>query len=209
MSQYIINISYLIIKRKNMAYMYYLLGYLVNKIQLKFRDIELKCTSNKQLIRVIECFKYHSYMCAKTLIDLVVYDEPGFSYRFTLNYCFLSVCFNVRWNLVLKLKSKTIEFLKEFYAVSTVTPLYKSAAWIEREAWDMYGINFLGNNDLRRILTDYGFKGYPLRKDFPLWGFVEVYYNLSLGDIAWKPVTLTQAYKNYNYRFLKKKTKKI
>jgi NADH:ubiquinone oxidoreductase subunit C len=110
---------------------------------------------------------------------MIMVDEPGIKKRFTLNYCFLSTMFNFRYTL--SLRTKGFESILNKNAISTITGIYNSARWSEREVWDMFGVFFSGNNDLRRILTDYGFYGFPLRKDFPLIGFSELYFNLGFG----------------------------
>jgi len=84
--------------------------------------------------------------------------------------------------------------------VSTVVPLYSSAGWLEREVWDLFGIFFIDNLDLRRILTDYGFIGYPLRKDFPLSGFVEAIYVDTEKQVLYKPLDLSQDFRNYRFK---------
>lgn len=95
------------------------------------------------------------------MTDILCYDYPGKKFRFSIVYNLLSLDLNYRIKVFTKLKEK-------IPLISTITPLYSGAGWLEREVWDMFGIFFLKNNDLRRILTDYGFVGYPLRKDFPL-----------------------------------------
>jgi NADH:ubiquinone oxidoreductase subunit C len=101
----------------------------------------------------------------------------------------LSIAFNYR--LQISLSSKENE------ALYSVINLYKNANWLEREVWDFFGILFIGHVDLRRILTDYGFKGFPLRKDFPLSGFYELYYNANKHMIVRERVTFAQEYRNY------------
>ena len=83
--------------------------------------------------------------------------------------------------------------------VPSVLELFSTAGWFEREVWDMYGIKFTNNNDLRRILTDYGFEGHPLRKDFPLTGNVEVRYDVEQKKVVYEPVTLTQEFRRFDF----------
>ena len=87
----------------------------------------------------------------------------------------------------------------EFPVVDSVTGVWKSVNWFEREAFDLFGIAFVGHDDLRRILTDYGFRGYPLRKDFPTTGYVEVRYDESLKRVVYEPVRLTQEYRQFDF----------
>jgi NADH:ubiquinone oxidoreductase subunit C len=84
--------------------------------------------------------------------------------------------------------------------ITTLIPLYSGAGWLEREVFDLFGIFFIKNHDLRRILTDYGFVGYPLRKDFPLTGFVEIIYDDSQKHIVYKPVELSQEFRNFSFK---------
>jgi NADH-quinone oxidoreductase subunit C len=125
---------------------------------------------------------------AKQLIDLVVYDKPGL-FRFTVFYTFLSTSLNYR--ISLSLNSNAL------VPLISISYLFSSISWFEREVFDMYGIIFLGNADMRRILTDYGFKGYPLRKDFPLTGFIELFYSDLRNHIVYKKVAFSQLYRNY------------
>jgi NADH:ubiquinone oxidoreductase subunit C len=161
-----------------MAYVKNLLGFLIYKVQVKFWELNIK-TIDKCVLFLIIFFNSHSYSLNKIFIDMIMVDEPGIKKRFTLNYCFLSTMFNFRYTL--SLRTKGFESILNKNAISTITGIYNSARWSEREVWDMFGVFFSGNNDLRRILTDYGFYGFPLRKDFPLIGFSELYFNLGFG----------------------------
>ena len=125
------------------------------------------------------------------LLDITAVDYPQRSKRFELVYILLSLKNHLR----IKVKI----FLNDNEIVPSVSNLYKSACWYEREVWDMYGISFNGNNDLRRILTDYGFEGYPLRKDFPLTGFVELRYDEAKKKVSYSKVKLTQDYRNFDF----------
>ena len=125
------------------------------------------------------------------LLDITAVDYPQRSKRFELVYNLLSL----RNHLRLRVKI----FLNDNEIVPSISKLYKSACWYEREVWDMYGVSFSGNNDLRRILTDYGFEGYPLRKDFPLTGFVELRYDEAKKKVVYSKVKLTQDYRNFDF----------
>ncbi len=105
----------------------------------------------------------------KNLIDIVVVDFPEKYYRFLISYSVLSINLNLRLNLNF--------CFKELFSLISIKKIFYSSNWLEREIWDFYGIFFIFNNDLRRILLDYGFEGYPLRKDFPLYGYIELFFN--------------------------------
>jgi NADH-quinone oxidoreductase subunit C len=124
------------------------------------------------------------------LADLCGADYPDRAERFEVVYNLLSLHNNLRIRLKVSTDVQT--------PVPSAVCVYPAAGWYEREAWDMYGILFDGNPDLRRILTDYGFEGHPQRKDFPLTGFVELRYDDSLKRVAYEPVRLTQDYRTFD-----------
>ncbi len=125
------------------------------------------------------------------LIDLTAVDYPGRSKRFDIVYHLLSMHNNTR----IRVKAE----LGEEETIPTATGVYPCADWFEREAFDMYGVVFAGHPDLRRILTDYGFEGFPLRKDFPLTGNVEVRYDDEQKRVVYEPVKLVQEYRSFDY----------
>ena len=125
------------------------------------------------------------------LLDITAVDYPQRSKRFELIYNLLS--------LKNRLRIRVKIFLNDNEIVPSISKLYKSACWYEREVWDMYGVSFSHNNDLRRILTDYGFEGHPLRKDFPLTGFVELRYDETKKKVIYSKVKLTQDYRNFDF----------
>ena len=125
------------------------------------------------------------------LIDLCGVDYPNRAQRFDVVYHLLSMHNNQRIRVKVK--------IAEDVAVPTVTDVYPAADWFEREAFDMYGIVFSGHPDMRRILTDYGFEGHPLRKDFPLTGFTEVRYDDQEKRVVYEPVNLVQEFRNFDY----------
>lgn len=127
---------------------------------------------------------------AKSLSDIVAIDYPSKLDRFNIVYNFLSFQYNYRFFLSV--------WVNELDKVSSIVSLHPSASWYEREVWDLYGIHFDGNSDLRRILTDYGFLGHPLRKDFPLSGFTELYYNSRVDSIVHQPISLIQEYRQFD-----------
>jgi NADH/F420H2 dehydrogenase subunit C len=125
------------------------------------------------------------------LVDILVVDYPGREKRFSLVYCLLSLKYNVR----IKVKIS----IDELTSVNSITNIYKSSCWMEREVWDMNGIFFENHPDLRRILTDYGFEGYPLRKDFPLSGYTEVRYDDSQKRVVSESLEMSQEYRVFNF----------
>ena len=125
------------------------------------------------------------------LMDIAGVDYPERAERFDLNYCLLSLTKNRR--IVVKLTTD------EATPVPTVTGLWPVAGWLEREVFDMYGVGFAGNEDLRRILTDYGFEGHPFRKDFPLTGHVELRYSEAEKRVVYEPVALPQDFRTFDF----------
>ena len=127
----------------------------------------------------------------KQLIDITAVDYPKKAKRFKLVYLLLSHEKNLRILININIDEKT--------HVPSITKIFPSANWMEREVFDMYGVSFKDHPDLRRILTDYGFKGYPLRKDFPLTGHTEVRYSEEHKKVVYEPVKLDQEYRNFDF----------
>ena len=127
----------------------------------------------------------------RQLIDILAVDFPGEEDRFKIYYLLLSHENNIRIKIVSQIQIDS--------KVPSITKIYPSANWMEREVFDMYGIKFKNHPDLRRILTDYGFKGHPLRKDFPLTGFNEVRYSEKEKKVVYEPVKLEQNYRNFDF----------
>jgi NADH-quinone oxidoreductase subunit C len=127
----------------------------------------------------------------KQLIDITAVDYPKKAKRFKLVYLLLSHENNLRILININIDEKT--------HVPSITKIFPSANWMEREVFDMYGVSFKDHPDLRRILTDYGFKGYPLRKDFPLTGHTEVRYSEEHKKVVYEPVKLDQEYRNFDF----------
>ena len=165
------------------------------------------CIEDNNLIEVMIFLKTHSSTKFKQLIDITAVDYPERDKRFKMVYLLLSHEKNSRIK---------IEFdIKEGEILSSLTSTFPSANWMEREVFDMYGIEFKDHPDLRRILTDYGFKGHPLRKDFPLTGHNEVRYSEEDKKVIYEPVKLEQNYRNFDYespwegtKYIKEQTKK-
>ena len=147
--------------------------------------------NQKDLIDVVQFLKLNENCKFKQLIDIAGVDYPENDKRFELIYLFLSHENNTRIKLLIKFEINQI--------INSVTKIFPSANWMEREVFDMYGIKFKNHPDLRRILTDYGFKGHPLRKDFPLTGFNEVRYSEKDKKVIYEPVKLEQNYRNFDF----------
>ena len=158
----------------------------------EFVNDELVIYANSDDICKVLQFLRDDLECAfTTLIDLCGVDYPHRQFRFEVVYVLLSIRQNNRARVKISIEDQEI--------VSSVTDLFSSAGWYEREVWDMYGILFSGNNDLRRILTDYGFEGHPQRKDFPLTGYVELRYDDEQKRVVYESVKLTQDFRNFDY----------
>lgn len=136
--------------------------------------------------------KKHSLSLFNILTDIVCYEFLGSKFRFVLIYTLLNTTTALR--LYVKVKSSETNF-----NLLSITSLFYTASWAEREVFDFFGLYFLYNKDLRRILLDYGFQGYPLRKDFPLSGFVEVYYDDTIKKITYDKIVLAQEYRIFFY----------
>ena len=166
---------------------------LATKIQNSFiKNSELTIEINENnLIEVIQFLKSNEKCKFRQLIDIAGVDYPDSEKRFQLVYLLLSHENNTR------IKVSTQFQLDQ--NISSITKIFPSANWMEREVFDMYGIKFKNHPDLRRILTDYGFKGHPLRKDFPLTGFNEVRYSEKEKKVIYEPVKLEQNYRNFDF----------
>ena len=162
---------------------------------------------NEDLLDVILFLKTNKDTKFRQLIDITAVDYPENSKRFKMVYLFLSHQFNQR--IIIS------SLINENEVVSSLTKIFPSANWMEREVFDMYGVKFKDHPDLRRILTDYGFEGHPLRKDFPLTGYNEVRYSEDEKKVIYEPVKLEQNYRNFDYespwegtKYIKEQTKK-
>ena len=147
--------------------------------------------SENNLVEVVQFLKSNGQCKFKQLIDIAGIDFPDEEKRFEIVYLFLSHENNTRIKVSIKFDSKQV--------IDSITKIFPSANWMEREVFDMYGIKFKNHPDLRRILTDYGFKGHPLRKDFPLTGFNEVRYSEKDKKVIYEPVKLEQNYRNFDF----------
>ena len=142
------------------------------------------------IIPTMSFLKYSQSTQFNQVVDSCGVDYPTRSHRFEVVYNLLSTTYNTR------IRVKT--YASEVSPVPSITSLYSGANWFEREAYDMYGIFFTGHPDLRRILTDYGFEGYPMRKDFPLTGYMEVRYDDEKKRVVSEPLELAQAFRNFD-----------
>ena len=143
------------------------------------------------LLPFLTFLKNHTNTQFKMLIDITAVDYPSRSSRFEVLYQLLSIHYNAR----IRVKTK----VDELTPIESVSSLFPSANWFERETWDMFGICFLNHPDLRRILTDYGFEGHPLRKDFPVSGYVEFRYDDSKKRVISEPVELAQEFRYFDF----------
>lgn len=163
----------------------------VNSIVVRRDFFLFKLKSSSFLFDTIKVLKQSTFFQQSSLLDIVAVDYPTKTKRFEITYILLSVQFGFRTAV------RTQVCLNE--GLSTITGLFTAAAWLEREIWDMFGVFFFGSNDLRRILTDYGFRGHPLRKDFPLTGYLEIRYSDEEQAIVHESVQLTQEFRVYKF----------
>jgi NADH:ubiquinone oxidoreductase subunit C len=153
-------------------------------------DLLARCTRSNILYGLL-LLRYEWLHQFIICIDIVSFDKPGKKYPFTIIYHLLSLIYNIRFQLLTQTTA-----LK---GLNTISILYKNANWSERELWDIFGIFILFHTDLRRLLTDYGFEGYPLRKDFPLTGYKEVLYSDFNKNVIYRSTELIQNYRIYKF----------
>tara|TARA_B100000953_G_scaffold172009_1_gene141782 strand:+ start:993 stop:1583 length:591 start_codon:yes stop_codon:yes gene_type:complete len=178
----------------------------INDSKIKHNQLYLNI-DNEDLLEVNLFLKTNKSTKFRQLIDITAVDYPENLKRFKMVYLLLSHEFNKR--VIISC------LINENELVQSLTKVFPAANWMEREVFDMYGVKFKDHPDLRRILTDYGFEGYPLRKDFPLTGHNEVRYNEEEKKVIYEPVKLEQNYRNFDYespwegtKYIKKQTKK-
>ena len=165
-------------------------GDLIDRAELAYDELTLTAQP-VNLIELMTFLRDDAQCQFVSFIDICGVDWPGRVERFDVVYHLLSP----RQNFRIRVKVMT----SEDAPVPSLTPVYPGADWFEREAYDLYGILFTGHPDLRRILTDYGFEGHPLRKDFPLTGFVEVRYDDEVKRVVYEPVELRQEFRNFDF----------
>tara|TARA_S200000501_G_C20740994_1_gene707302 strand:+ start:139 stop:753 length:615 start_codon:yes stop_codon:yes gene_type:complete len=158
--------------------------------EIQFNELLFK-TSIGEIMDVIKFLKLDDRFKFKQLIDIAAIDYPNEEKRFELVYLLLSIENNIRVKISVKFETNE--------KIPSIVKIFPSANWMEREIFDMYGIKFINHPDLRRILTDYNFKGHPLRKDFPLTGFNEVRYSEKEKKVIYEPVKLEQNYRNFDF----------
>ena len=181
MSEIYQNLKKLVLEKKELK---------LNDVDLTHDNLILNCDVDN-IIHNIDILKRSPEFKFRQLIDILGVDYPQQSKRFEVIYLFLSHENNFRISLKIKIGDEEI--------VPTLTDTFPSANWQEREVFDMYGIRFANHPDLRRILTDYEFEGYPLRKDFPLTGYKEVRYSAEHQKFIYEPVKLAQDYRDFNF----------
>jgi len=176
----------------------------IKKSEIRHEQLYLNI-NNEDLIDVALFIKSNKNTKFRQLMDITAVDYPENIQRFKMVYLFLSHEFNQR--IILSY------MISENEVISSLTSIYPAANWMEREVFDMYGVKFKDHPDLRRILTDYGFEGHPLRKDFPLTGHTEVRYSEEQKKVINEPVKLEQNYRNFDYespwegtKYIKKQT---
>ena len=176
----------------------------IKKTEIRHDQLYINIES-KDLLNVALFIKNNENTKFRQLIDITVVDYPEHSQRFKVVYLFLSHEFNQR--IILSY------LINENEVIPSLTSIFPAANWMEREVFDMYGVKFKDHPDLRRILTDYGFEGHPLRKDFPLTGHTEVRYSEDQKKVISEPVKLEQNYRNFDYespwegtKYIKKQT---
>ena len=162
-------------------------------ISIDLTNFELSVIIKKdKLYYFIEFIKNNKVLMFKQLIDITAVDYPARTNRFTVVYNLLSLVHNLRIRVKVE--------IEENQMLESIVALYPAANFFEREVWDLFGIKFANHPDLRRILTDVGFEGHPLRKDFPITGFMEVIYDEEQEAVVYKPVELIQAYRDFDYQ---------
>jgi len=171
----------------------YLVGELPDEVlgsELAFDQLTIK-VRREAIVKVLTFLRDDVRCQFKLLVDVCGADYPDREQRFDVVYHLLSLTHNNRVRVKVATDEQT--------PVPSVTGVFNAANWFEREAWDLYGIYFSDHPDLRRILTDYGFEGHPLRKDFPLTGYVEVRYDDEQKRVVYEPVKLTQEFRSFDF----------
>ncbi len=162
----------------------------INRISNDYGELTVH-TSGEDIVPLMRFLRDDNRTQFVSIIDVCGVDYPGNEKRFEVVYHLLSPKHNVRIRVKLTTDEET--------PIPSITSIYPGADWFEREAYDMYGILFTGHPDLRRILTDYGFDGHPLRKDFPLTGYVEVRYDDEAKRVVYEPIELRQEFRDFDF----------
>lgn len=162
----------------------------IDEVLIINNELVLHSNPNK-ILELLMFLRDHSNAQFKSIIDICGVDYPERKKRFEVVYHLLSLTYNSRIRVKV--------FVDETTSVPSCVGIYKGANWYEREAWDLYGIFFSNHPDLRRILTDYGFEGFPMRKDFPLTGYLEVRYDDEQKRVIYEPLEITQEFRNFEF----------
>lgn len=155
------------------------------------RDELILYTLSEKLLVLLYFLKNHVHTQLKTLVEMTVIDIPKKKNRFVIVYTFISIIYNLRIRVKIN--------INETMSIFSINNLYANANWHEREIWDLFGIYFYNSTDLRKLLTDYGFKGYPLRKEFPLSGYIEIRYDQNKRKIVYEPLQLIQEFRSFDF----------
>ena len=172
------------------AYLRELLGSDLTGAQVILGETTI-CVERDSLVRVMTALRDHDRCLFTQLVDICGVDFPERLERFEIVYNLLSLKRNARLRVKVQADEDT--------PVPSVSGVWPASGWFEREIWDLYGVSFSGHPDLRRILTDYGFEGHPMRKDFPLTGFVEVRWDEERRQVVYEPVQLTQEFRSFDF----------
>lgn len=173
-------------------YGFYLLKILpILSCNVQFENVLLLSVSSKKKNKVLFFLKKHTNSQFSILTDIICTDLINKNARFNVIYNLLSIIYNTRIFVQIVTKEKE--------PIKTITKIYKNSNWFEREIWDMFGIFFTKHPDLRRILTDYGFEGFPLRKDFPMVGFIEVQYSEAKKNVVYNPLNISKKYNTFSF----------
>ena len=165
-------------------------GGLIEDASAQSGELVVRCSA-ENLVEVLTSLRDDEDLAFTQLTDLTAVDYPNRPYRFEMVYQLLSITCNQRLRLLVAVDEGAV--------VPSIISIFNAANWAEREVWDMFGIFFSGHPDLRRLLTDYGFEGHPLRKDFPLTGYVEVRYDDTQRRVVYEPVHLVQEYRDFDF----------
>jgi NADH/F420H2 dehydrogenase subunit C len=179
-------------KKTYILYLIKIIEKYLKKVYFTNEELVLVLEEKKYLTIVTRILKNHFLFKYDLLSDITIIDYPNRLNRFEVVYNFLSIKRNFR--IILKVHAN------EFVAVESLNKIYNSSNWLERECWDMFGVFFKNHLDLRRIITDYGFEGFPLRKDFPLNGYLEVRYDEGLKRVVYEPLELTQEFRFFDFK---------
>lgn len=167
-------------------------GYINKTIKINLtQNVVTIYTNSEKLVPLLKFLRDNFYLQYKTLISVTAVDYPNHEKRFEINYFLLSYKLNSR--IIIKVETD------EYTPINSVTSIFKSANWYEREVWDLYGVFFSNHPDLRRILTDYGFEGFPFRKNFPQTGFLEVRYDDEKKHVLYEPIQMAQEFRSFDF----------